>query len=354
MKNYTHFQYIAYQVPTVLTDGMTDLPMYGIPVHPLTVDQPRLEGNLSDVSNETQGKIQRIVASMLRAESNPKMDRSLNTLKVFTAPEFYFRPSTIQFSYSCKEYRAIKDILRKTIRSNLKFCDWLVIPGTIMWTFDDERDSRSGTKPLTPADKVFLNSAISIYLHDVNIIFTKKIEKMQASWIDGLPTGRHTGQRPKPPVTPSNFSTDEIWPSKYNDPQKKNKHIFNAGNINIGLEICLEHAQGLLKTLGKLGGKELDLQILIAGGMPIEHNSIATKLNGYILRNDGYAYNNQTECKQLGSLVPVLNNHDVAMGATIDIKAGDSLHIQPPILVDNNHWNNHPQQIKIYEPQPLP
>ncbi len=373
---YTHFQYIAYQVPTVTRTALypNGNVIYGIPTtSAVAAPVPPLRGNVAALGADATNRINRFVRAMSEAQNLVQAGDNNQTLKIFMAPEFYFRPDNAEFSYTYTQYQAIKDVLRSTLLADLRFKHWLTIPGTIMWKWDQTSPKRLNTPILMD---VYFNSAIYLPAHgDDLLVFSRVVEKAVASSIDGIPTGRHGGTAPDDPFKKS---TNEMWP-KYQSQAKKAKHIFTVGGINCGLDICLEHGyrppgpgqydvRVVKHVVNQNPISAIKLHLLTAGGMGVITGSVAAVPNGYILRTDGYAYGgSKTDCKKVNHYLDVAgdptfqddlngtaNLTDVAVAHTIPMNAGHALHIPNPPGGDATQWNDHPQEIKIYQRQPIP
>lgn len=352
---YTHFRYIAYQVPTVGHNGVNAI--YGIPAG--NVNNPPTLVSVLGLSPDAKTRVERLIGVIIEAENQLRNlgGDNAHTLKIFMAPEFYFRPDNDIVAYFYDEYQAIKNALRETIISNVKFKDWLVIPGTIMWVWDAFKDS---PKRLNPEhDSIYFNTAIYIKRQGLGYE-SKTIEKAQASRIDGIPTGRHYKHNPVPVGNPFAKSTDEQW-TKYQELSKLKKHEFTINGIRCGLEVCLEHGLsyapgtiGLLKSIPSITDDllhfDLDLQLLTSGGMPIRIDSVAADVGGYIMRNDGYSNNPKTNCQRILGYNPINNSANLAPNTiverTVNLQGGN-LFLNPP--PGDVLWPNHPQEIKIYQ-----
>jgi hypothetical protein len=368
---YTHFRYIAYQVPTVAQDNAGNA-IYGIPAG--TVKNPcKLYGDdLDDLDDDAQWRIVRLMGVMEAAREKLRLAGLDNdsTLKVFLAPEFYFRPARQDVSYTYEEYLLTKDALRDTIEK-YDFAHWLVVAGTILYQADKHSYFHAHFQN---NEVVYFNASVYVFVSDTSDRVSHTIQKVHASAIDGIPTGRHGGSYPR---DPSKLSSSDMWP-KYLAIPKTKKHLFTAGGIQFGLDICLDHAYAppnsgymdvritkhAVKELPELG---VQLHLLVAGGMPIEKQSVAAVKQGYILRDDGYSEDPMTNCQQvstyqgdLGNIVTSDNlegsailNQDIAIAQTIDIDSGHPLFVPKPPGCDQNYWNNHPQKINIYERQQI-
>jgi hypothetical protein len=391
---YTHFRYIAYQVPTVGQDS-SGKAIYGIPAGTV-VNPPALKGNVSGLDTDAQARVERLIGTMVAAKNrmkNLKIERP-TALKVFTVPEFYFRPSQTDVSYTTDQYRAIKDVLRETISQDNRFSNWLVVIGTIMWAWEGNTTKR----PTLKGQTVYLNTAVYIKGGETSD-FSHTVEKAWASSIDGIPTGRHGGGFT---ADGNKLASSDTWwvgnVSKYQTTPKKEKHLFVAGGIRFGLDICLEHffklpdysttppkpaidSYRVAKNVVIQSQKDnVQLHLLIAGGMPINSNSVAAKKQGYILRNDGYVPSRpstMTDCKQANDYSAIHTDQsgvsknvevgadnpygvanlstEIPLSSTIDIKnENQRLYINNPPNGNATFWDGHPQQIKIYESRDLP
>jgi hypothetical protein len=266
---YTHFRYIAYQVPTAAMIHGKVLSRFS---RGKTLDTPILLGSDEKLNIDSRARIRRLLNVMIDAHELIKDNDNDSILKIFMAPEFYFRPNSTDAAYSYDTYRAIKNCLRETIAADSRFNDWLVIPGTIIWKWD----KTTGKRPPHGGTDVYMNSTLYIK-HGVK---SRVIEKTQSSGIDGKPD--ETGIDRK--------YSDVVWGDYYKSEPKRKKHFFTIGTIGFGLEICLEHHLKILKDSLTIAGYPagVAIQLLTAGGMPTERGSVVGKVDGYILRNDGF------------------------------------------------------------------
>jgi hypothetical protein len=269
---YTHFRYIAYEVPTIAktTTGIR----YGLECG--SIDGPpvlRGGSQLFFASDDAKARIKRLIGLMTEALGHvATMGDDDSTLKIFIAPEFYFRPNNDELAYNYPEYKAIKKILRDTILEDSRFDHWLVIPGTIIWIWENKYRS-ADKRPIVGDDtKVYMNTTLPIKKG----LAKRVIEKAEASGHDGIPSG---GEKQ---------NSTKALNTYYKSAEKIAKHYFEVGGLNIGLEICLEHGlQILKKSLGVPGPAYIDLQLLTAGGIDMGRNAIVARPGGFILRNDG-------------------------------------------------------------------
>ncbi|MBA6304200.1 hypothetical protein [Colwellia sp. MB02u-14] len=206
------------------------------------------------------------------------------------APEFYFRPPTATgANYDSDTYPTAiaAEVISAfdTMFQHNDFDNWLIIPGTVLW---------NGPAP-DAVNKLFYNTALHVRGGAVNQP-TRIIEKKIASGIDGVPSA----------YTPGGYA--DLVPFYQRWAVRKSRS-FSSGGINFGLDICLDHLAAVrLKVCKQVlhdwpvqEGNVQDAQIhlLTAGGMTINDTSVAATVNGYILRNDGYANAPRSQQKKI-------------------------------------------------------
>ncbi|MBX3680438.1 MAG: hypothetical protein KF710_09680 [Rhodocyclaceae bacterium] len=300
---YTHFRYIAYEVPTAVQDRNAvfsgfkpGLPCPAVPRIPV-VKIP----NLANAKNRLLRLASIVDLAKIRIDQTGTDNQS--TLKVFVAPEFYFRPENSfarrncpYNTYSYDEAVEIFDEL-DSMFAHPDFTDWLIVAGTVLWHWDNKDDERPNPNepdpgglnvPSDPNGRVYRNTAP--YVRGGISDSLKIIEKRVPSGIDGVPNP----YAPKPDAYDDHFQkTFESWHSQ-------KEHVFEIDSVRCGLEVCLDHADAadhrVLRTvlekwhqMENAAPPAVDLHILTAGGMTIQEGAVAARPNGYILRNDGYS-----------------------------------------------------------------
>ena len=299
---------------------------------------------LNDNANiDAKNRVIRFLNVLYKASKDANIDKSKTTLKVFTAPEFYFRPkdtvanSNIYRAYEYTVYKAIKEVLRQTIKG-MGLKHWLIVPGTMMWYMP--ANTTANNKTVTA--NTYFNSCI--YIHNAsNQQTSHKLEKARASRIDGVPYNDWDYGANAPAVL-----------NKYRD-QRLKKHLFDIGTTKTGLEICLEHTAGATHTNGQRYGilKHLvdhkgtsrpDLQLLVAGGMDTNLPSIALENNKVFFRNDGYykksllissnpdTYDEKyVDARKVTTVPPTSHLHLPALTAKeISLNGNNAFELQPP------------------------
>jgi hypothetical protein len=270
---YTHFQYIAYQVPTALYDNTINEVVSGFPPG---LECDRIERvRVLATPGDARTRLRRLAAVVDMAASKVQdCGTNSSTLKVFLAPEFYFRPPVPNEYYKHNTYPR-EDALAiftaiDSMFAHKDFTDWLIVGGTVLWN--------NGSLSDLPANpRVYMNTAVYVQGGKDNGL--KFVEKRLASTIDGVPVA----------MTPA-YTNDPNVRSIHSDWDVRKQHIFSVGNVGFGLEVCLDHLVCTVKNIRSeyyFSKHAVNLHVLSAGGMTIESNAVAADINGYILRNDG-------------------------------------------------------------------
>lgn len=286
---YTHFRFLAYEVPTVTyktrirVDGISGWSPGAecAPVGRIAVPDSVTEA-------DSRIRLRRLAAVVSNTYNWLQLlaDDNGNTLKIFVAPEFYFRPPVIDESYKNNTYpdhvagKIFKAL--NTMFAHADFHDWLFVCGTVMWN----RGINFESQPL------YFNTAVHVRGGPRLNSFRAQdavglVEKQLASDIDGVPVAFSTGGEHSDVKL-----VFEDWATRKN-------HVFSVDGTPLGLEVCLDHlnhdtCRVLKRVLADWPSKEMThqevkLHVLTAGGMDIQPASVAAKVGGYVLRNDGMA-----------------------------------------------------------------
>ncbi len=288
---YTHFQFVAYQVPTIRNRQSGDrLSTMSIPAGQScdAVDDMPVPEDLG-LCEDALKRLRRLAAVVDTARRTKAVEPNEDDiLKIFVAPEFYFRPESDEnyYSYSYEQYVNILTSLSLMFRLSPRLRDWLIIPGTIL------------AHEVAPSRlKYFYNTAAVIRGYAEDLV--SLIEKRQPSNLDGVPIAGG--------VANPDFEGGSYRP-EYSDWDMQQRRIFTTDGIQFALDICLDHlgpmafmdnttgipviqdnlrqAKQASFRVNRERGTHTFLHILTAGGMPISDLSVAA-FDGYILRTDG-------------------------------------------------------------------
>lgn len=213
-----------------------------------------------------------------------------NTLKVFIAPEFYFRkasdPEALagQFtrntsfgSYPEDIRYPLAEVLYGAIQASPLFKNWLIIAGTVCTVLPDAPPGRLdllNTSIMIRGQRAFSDAAAPYIL----------MEKHYISHIDGPPQDWH-----------ANTDPTTVYSFRLNPDQNLDNIIF-WDEMTVGLEVCLDHdmqvvANAMNLIQQSLGPKvqPLDLQLITSCGMSIVSQAVAVENGALVMLTDGYS-----------------------------------------------------------------
>jgi len=208
-------------------------------------------------------------------------------LKVFLAPEFFFRPvvgvgkpSDVRL-YSNESFNEIVNIILKHCRQRA-YNNWFIVPGSIL-----SMEFSTGYMPVTvpsatgpatfptPVPVPAYFNTVAYFYNEGKEITSGLVHKLHFSNIDGLNTAYQAPGK-------------ELYTKYIID---TNRPISLLGKLQIGIEICLDHAQhaveGQIQQQG-LGWQWLNIQLLTSCGMMAIPASIRVRNEGYFFRCDGH------------------------------------------------------------------
>lgn len=270
-KNYTHIQLIAYEVPTlqVVAPGTAPAAVARLPVPQLAdADSLARVRRLAGVVN--------FAADRLHTAGGD----AATTLKIFMAPEFYFRPPNTENAYSFNQMTNIMDALRNLF-VHADFADWLFVPGSIFSS--QPADAKSVDQP--GGQRAYFNTACMVKGGAADAPFNF-VHKRLVSSIDGAPPNEAALHNP------------HFQPLLMAWAERKN-NVWRCDNRTFGIEVCLDHYDSqscrVLKTVlsdwqanENQAAPAVDVHLLTSCGMEFNDRSSAARANGYLLGVDGH------------------------------------------------------------------
>jgi len=186
-----------------------------------------------------------------------------HNLDILMAPEWYY----LKLPHFTKEEK--EQTLEKIIKNTPK--ETLIIPGTFIWIYKKIK------KILTKDQLNFHNTAIIIYNGQI-----QEYHKYGNAGELGI-EGESKNKK-------QNF--------KFTEGLEKGK-IFSWKNLDLGLEICIEHELGGLKSKKR----NLDLQLVVACGISLYPIHTTIKNKGHIIICDGYLGINKSNKEKFGNRI---------------------------------------------------
>lgn len=212
-------------------------------------------------------------------------DRAANTLPIFMAPEFYFRKENAP--YTKNTFYALIDHWKAMSK---KYPHWVFVPGTVWW---GDHTSFAGKAALVVHNSVVVirdGIMIHTYLKQLPSGFDKLLGANEGQFWDGDATNQ---------LVDSNELSTEFKRKTlgnillvYNNLRKKMRqdgtdtNLFTHDGLSFGIEICLDHAGGFLKT--ELNSRRtVDVHLEVGCGMGCIKKNVMAKNGGVFLRVDG-------------------------------------------------------------------
>lgn len=279
--------------------------------------------------------LQRFDAVLGYAKSLSSIDTRTTTLKVFVAPEFYFKGvgdhwGSFSFNGMINVVAALKEI-------SVPGPDWVVIGGTVIFYLPKSSGYRhSDGTAVKPSECVYANLAPVITQGGLTYVLKHFISN-----IDYLP-------KPSSTVLESVWESDVFGPCLEEWTERKSRFVA-VGDRTIGLEICLDHAtQELSGVIGDYAAREkraappIDLHLITSCGMTIK--TPLARQNGYVALCDGLGRGSDVG-SQLNKVGDKSNVDPIKPIQTAPLKGA---------LAASSTQSKPQQSIAVYPTQPLP
>jgi hypothetical protein len=284
---YTSAQLIAYEVPT--GDGL--------PAGTCSLEDNKLvedvqkdevfQSALGKLSDDAKGRVCRMLAVIDLAFSSNAPSMEKNVLKVFMAPEFYFRPrlGDKARSYDATDMIAAQQLFR-VVFSQAKLRDWLFVAGSLVWNVKGKVASSSATVSGVPQRYLDALAALA----DKDTVYNTVLVGLGGWGVQLYDKVHYSGAD----------DIAEKWrPLKTYCLQSPSQSLVAADTLLIGLEVCYDHECGVLQASYRRfkqtypandpqnAAPKLDLQLLTACGMTVQKNRIAAGAKTLVFRVDG-------------------------------------------------------------------
>ena len=191
-------------------------------------------------------------------------------LKIFLAPEFFFRSATGRPDgsghYSLFDVQCARAVIRDGVLKDSRFDDWFVLPGTAIYC--QRRANQTRTPVIFNEGWVLARSTAT----SPKVEFTT--QKRYFSDVDGLDHGKA-----------AMLDTSPLAKLR----RHVNWQIIEYGGVYIGFEICLDHRQQALKQTVTTTAPPflIDIHLLVSCGMEPLRTSVAARAGGYFIRCNG-------------------------------------------------------------------
>jgi hypothetical protein len=248
--------------------------------------------------------------AIVQAYDSPHWDRNPSTLKVFMAPEFYWRGARGAYRRSNQGLKEISKSMLNALNDFLgdeRFANWVFVLGTVIAADKADPEYVGSLENPSYHDISYFNFA-PIYVGGT----TRKLLQFKEyiSGIDFLQGRELTGSAaPVEPAPGSGSKHCKQDPTSngciYAQPKAEVlaefgfgdfevvDSVFELDGLRIGVEVCLDHKRG---TLAKVLGEDssVDLQLIVSAGMLITAGPVCTGAGGPVFLSDGFARTEMT------------------------------------------------------------
>lgn len=303
-KSYQKLQLITYEVHTLTPVALNGSTPSGTVVRPSeTLDN-------ADASNRVSYLLS--VLKWIRTARSAHIDGS-QTLKVFLAPEFYFRPlyGGPSSSYANEDMKQIYQAIKAHCRAEAAYADWLIAPGTIFWS----AENKIGNTKAIPV--LYRNSAMAFKGGHAEAPEVY-VEKRLVSTLDSAPMDINRS-----------FKQADVGATVARE------NFFSIDGIQFCLEVCLDHGIGLVAGTLKQwnanwGAKpNVKVHLLTACGMPFGEQNCASP-TALMLRCDGHPKQSPSEMRgesllpSIGGMSIIAQDQHETLPVGLQLKGHDS------------------------------
>jgi|GEM_PF-3167781 len=232
-----------------------------------------------------------------------------NVLKIFMAPEFYFRGR-----YGVYSYEAATEIITELMKSPdgessgySMYKDWIFVFGTVVCAAIIDEEKKEVTTDNMAITIINGNSYISAKenISSIDFIHTNMINIINDENLAGevkikyTPKGEHKQKRE------TFFVKNSVEKLKKNTDERLSGAIITHDGITIGIEICLDHDE---KRVEKY--KNIQILLIPSAGMYIQNLNAYGTSNGVIAFNVDGGDNPHSELQYKGTkpTINVVNN----------------------------------------------
>lgn len=275
-----------------------------------------------------------------------------DTLKIFVAPEFYFRGG--KGAYPLEQISAIMKTMRALTHQEV-FKHWLFVFGTAVAYLDGD----NGDKEIFNVAMVQKGGVKTDQLGASNTVVVYKEYISPADFIrdlDANPNWNKAADRKGLIGNPSQDAVSGLLPVQGSLEMRSKKRIqsgqgreqtstglggqsvFEMDGITFGLEICVDHANRRLRSSPPSPGQmRVQVQLVTSAGLQIEEYAVACIKNGVIFNVDGRTPHSDVKLNTGTHAAPVLSD-------SVDIRGKVALAGKPSHHFFGKHTNYFPDR----------
>jgi hypothetical protein len=243
-----------------------------------------------DPAKDAAARVRLFEKAVVSAHGDSAWDKNKNTLKIFMAPEFYFRGT--RGAYPIENQSVVISRLKNILKDPM-FESWLFICGSVIvrWVGDSESTRSSGTATLVQNIVPVIRGGVD---EEPRVVI-----KEHMSGIDFIEDGekiRRTDFSTSDVEHPASGKPGWLWSSSGTGAGKEQQGnirysglgIFDEYDLTFGVEVCLDHKEKRLRKSPP--GKDqafVQIQLIPSAGMSIRNDAVVAVKDGVVMNCDG-------------------------------------------------------------------
>ena len=330
MNKYNKIQFIGYEISTAPKNAVFE---NGI------IKSGEYVG-IDNIDEDIKQRCQLMMDAILTADKNrtvPAEDDK--TLKLFMTPEFYFRGP--KGAYEMDQVQKVIESLQTMIKGE-EWKDWIFVFGSII---GNSRPDQSDWLLQFDEDELFREVYNVVLVQQGGFQDDSTAKENNASIVmKEFLSNIDFILRPSQGISISQTGHMQPYPSGAGKEEQLHNYdglgVFKLNDVTLGLEICLDHLTGRLKSSPQLpGANMIQFQLIPSCGMDIRPYNI-------VAQNDGYSFNVDGRTKPSSSLKKVAN--DTLSILPVNSKVYPVTPTQPEVETDKIFANGS-GSVRIYD-----